>query len=212
MRYIMPGSHESSRSPTESGSDGSITGPLPTLQLLLLHLEFAAPIIEHWSTGVPETTTGGATAGSITQRFSRDTRKDGELEKEGDETVQTAALEAVTKTGTKLLRDKEITDAIRAGKGGGDHHGRWRSTECDEAIKAAKDEYVLTEDDHKTAVNEAKDAGCTQQSVDNAKASAKPPGRNDVEEAVLIYYQRARYHSPASVEGGSSGGTEGMKQ
>jgi hypothetical protein len=209
----MPGSHESSRPPTISGWEDSTTGLLPTLQSLLLNLEFTAPVTEHsWSTGIPETTTGDSAAGSVAETLLRDTRKDGGLEKMGGETVQTAALEAVSKTGTMLLRDKEITDAIRAGKGGGDHHGRWLLTECDEAIKAAEDEYVLTEHGHKTAVDEAKDAGCTQQSVDNAKASAKPPGRNDIEEAVLISYQRARYPLPASVEGRSSGETEGTKQ
>ena len=42
------------------------------------------------------------------------------LERVGDKTVQTAALEAVTKTRKVLLRDQEIIEAIRADQGGGD--------------------------------------------------------------------------------------------
>jgi hypothetical protein len=182
---------------TDSGKGDSTTALLPTRRPFLPSLGFTAPTTEHlWSTGIPETATGGDAAGSVTETLWRDTRKDGELEKEGDETVQTAALKAVTKTGTQLLRDKEITEAIRAGKGGGDHRGCWLSIECENAFAAAEAEYMLSEYDHKTAVNEAKNAGCTRQSVynANAKASAKPPGRaNDIKIAVRIYYQMARY-------------------
>ena len=172
-----------------------------------------ASIIQHsQSTAIPKPTTRGAAADSITERFSRDTQTDGKLERDGDITVQTAALEAVTETGTVLLRDKEIIEAIRAGKVGGDSLGPWQPFECDKAIKAAEAEYELSEYDHETAVIGAKDAGCTQQSVDNAKTSAKPPARNDVQHSAFLYHQVGRYPLTASVEGGSSAETEGMEQ
>jgi len=215
----MPEFYEYSRPSTEfgwedntefEGQDDTI-GLRPTLRsVILLSSRFTAPTIQHsQSTAIPKPTTRGAAADSFTERFSRDTQRD---ERDGDKTVQTAALEAVTRTGTVLLRDEEITKTIRAGKVGGDHLGPWRPTEYEMAIAAAEAEYKLSEYDHETAVNEAQDAGCTQRSVDNAKASAKPPASNDVENAASLYIQRERYPLPESVEGGSSGEIEGMEQ
>jgi hypothetical protein len=164
----------------------------------------------------PGSTTGfepaTAPASLLTEVFSGDTQKACKLTTRGDNIAQSEALERVTKTGTELLLAKEIYRVIQEGRE--DYlEKRWLASQCDNATAATKAEYELTKYEHKTAVDEAKEAGCTQQSVDDAKALAQPPGkRNGIATSIQIYYDMARYPLAASGEGGSGGGTENVRR
>jgi hypothetical protein len=202
------------------GSEGSIgsrswgdstTALLPPSRLSTSCPGSAAATIHHpGSTAGSKPTT--APASLFAGVFSVDTRKARQLKEEGQYITRSIALEKVTKTGTASLLAKEIHRLTKEGKKGYLRHD-WLQSDCDSAIAVARAKFKLAETEHKSAVNDAKKAGCTQQSINKAKAMAAPPGlESGMAVAMNTYYQNARISTAASAEGGSRGGGENFEE
>lgn len=114
------------------------------------------------------------------------TRNENNAQEEGGGATQSTALEEVTRTGKLMLRSKAITDWISMDMGGYVSGGEWSEIGKDKALTLANTDYKDLIDDYETAIREAEKAGCTEESVAEAKASVKAP--RDISNSAGIYY------------------------